>query len=85
MKLVLTLAVMALTTTAFPSGSTVGNGLVAAKDPKEIQAKQEKLCEDKGGKVKKEDCVMKDKTVVKLSDLVEDAPKAEAPKAEPKK
>lgn len=72
MKLVLSLAVLAISTTAFPSGSTVGNGLVEANSHSTL----EKLCVEKGGKVKKDSCVMKDKTV-KLDELL-NAPKTEA-------
>lgn len=79
MKLVLSLAVLAISTTAFPSGSTVGNGLVETNS-KTSQAFQEKLCADKGGKVKKDTCVMKEKTV-KLSELVDEPKAEEAPVA----
>lgn len=70
MKTVLTFLLAAFSISAFPSGSTVGNGFVGTND-KQL----EKSCTDKGGTVDKDSCVLKDKTI-KLKDLVE-APKKE--------
>ncbi len=72
MKSILFLITTLFTFNLYPSGSSVGNGFVDVKEEKAMEA----LCLSKGGKVEKETCVLKDKTI-NLKDLknTQDEPK----------
>lgn len=70
-----------MATQVFPSGTSIGNGLVSGERVKGINLSkaEEKLCTDKKGQVETLDgvqvCRLKDKTTIKMKDLIEEAGK----------